>query len=190
MKFALTLFLTFLSYLAFCQTAEPECIVGDCQKGYGEKRYSNHLYKGEWKRGFKHGKGEIIRDDGGFEKGDFVKGYAWGYIEQFFGTTSEFAGDSYKGECFMDQYHGHGKYVFSKQGSSYIGDWKKGKMDGYGVYIYGTSDDSAGDKYEGYWKDGKQNGKGKFIYSNGTIVEGEFVNGVMQGEGKITLPGG
>ena len=32
-------------------------------------------------------------------------------------------------------------------------------------------------EYDGDWKDGKMNGKGKFLYPDGSFYEGEFLDG-------------
>jgi len=44
----------------------------------------------------------------------------------------------------------------------------------------------TGRRYEGYWKDDVYNGKGKLIQTNGTIHEGVFLNGRIQGMGRQT----
>jgi hypothetical protein len=57
-------------------------------------------------------------------------------------------------------------------GSSYNGDTKLAKMDGYGVYTFVT-----GTRYEGHFKDGMFHGNGKLIFPNGGIFESEWMNG-------------
>ena len=56
----------------------------------------------------------------------------------------------------------------------YEGDFKEGKYDGEGKYIY-----ENGDYYIGQFKDGLYNGKGKEYDKNGNIInEGEWANDI------------
>lgn len=93
-------------------------------------------------------------------------------------------------------------------GDTYEGDWKKGLMDGEGVYVYAT----AGYTYTGQWKKGKIKGHGTFRFNNGTVMEGDwtdmgtgtgymlfadgtryegtFVNGLCHGQGLKIWPNG
>ena len=57
----------------------------------------------------------------------------------------------------------------------------KGKMNGYGRYTYASN----GQVYEGEFVNGVKRGQGKIIYPDGKIYEGKFVNGVPQGQGVI-----
>ncbi len=50
--------------------------------------------------------------------------------------------------------------------------------DGYGVYKH-----KNGDSYEGYWKYGRLNGKGKYLFKSGDYQEGEWVNDSFEGYG-------
>lgn len=66
-------------------------------------------------------------------------------------------------------------YTFS-DGSSYVGEMKAFKLNGYGIY---TSSD--GSKYVGEWKNDRRNGQGTYYNKDGSIInsgewqEGEFV---------------
>ena len=83
----------------------------------------------------------------------------------------------------------------SKLGS-YTGQWKDGKPYGYGKWsnvdeklnIVGTNN---GFTYEGNWVDGKACGKGKLTFVKwgktiSYVKEGEFKNGLLNGQGKYT----
>ena len=68
------------------------CISGNCNEGYGVKRYpicSDYAYyKGEFKNGYCHGKGKIEFAEcqgGGYYEGNFVNGQKEGYGVQFYG---------------------------------------------------------------------------------------------------------
>lgn len=64
-------------------------------------------------------------------------------------------GSVYKGEKINKMRHGKGKFIYS-HGGVYEGDWKNGKMDGYGVLYY--ADHSIA--YQGGWKEDKFEGRG------------------------------
>lgn len=49
---------------------------------------------------------------------------------------------------------------------------------------------SNGTSYEGDYRNGLFNGEGTLTYSDGSIYEGNFVNGVIEGEGKYTTSNG
>lgn len=55
------------------------------------------------------------------------------------------------------------------------------RQDGYGIE---TTADGA--KYEGYFKKGKKGPSGTWHLTNGNMYQGEFLNGVMHGHGKLT----
>ena len=47
-----------------------------------------------------------------------------------------------------------------------------------------------GDRYEGEWKDGVPNGNGKMTYASGGIYIGNWLSGNKHGEGKMTYANG
>jgi hypothetical protein len=91
---------------------------------------------------------------------------------------------------------------------AYDGQWTKGKMHGYGKYLYddgftcngqfennwqngyAVSEYPNADKYEGHWKNGKFHGSGKLSTAGGSYYEGDFVAGLRHGRGKIVHPSG
>lgn len=135
--------------------------------GFGIESFANgETYKGGFKNGKHHGETIWVFGNGskfegtvdsetGFDKGTFT--YADGVI--------------YKGE-FKDKFeHGKGMYIFPN-GNKYIGEVKKGKIDGYGTYIWKTT----GHKYVGEFKNDKKNGKGTLTYPDGKIEKGTWEN--------------
>ncbi len=62
----------------------------------------------------------------------------------------------YDGEWREDKRHGRGKFLIGETGDEYVGEWKQGKADGYGVMTW-----VMGTKYEGLWKENRRNGHGK-----------------------------
>ena len=108
--------LLLLIVLTGCTSSNSwKCIKGNCQTGYGERVWA----------------------DGGYEKGFWVNGKLFGSGNQFFGTTSEFSGDTYSGIFINDKYEGSGTYYSSKEDVKYVGEWKDGKMDGKGIMAFG-----------------------------------------------------
>ena len=47
---------------------------------------------------------------------------------------------------------------------------------------------TLGDEYEGEMVDGIANGKGKIKYKDGTVYEGQMFSGVCHGQGKVVTP--
>ena len=84
--------------------------------------------------------------------------------------------------------HGLGTLTFN--GGTYRGQFKNGKFDGYGKLITKSySYDFDQHSYVGYFKNNYPNGKGKFILKNFRYCrgqEGNFINGQLNGKGKIT----
>lgn len=84
--------------------------------------------------------------------------------------------------------HGLGTLTFN--GGTYRGQFKNGKFDGYGKLITKFSSyDFDRRSYVGYFKNNYPNGKGKFILKKSRYCrgqEGNFINGQLNGKGKIT----
>ena len=89
----------------------------------------------------------------------------------------------------------------------YQGNWKNGKMDGLGKYIYedgtimsgefendefkkGVMEWLNGMKYEGNYKDELRNGDGVLIWPNGDRYEGIWLNHSRHGDGIFIKKGG
>jgi hypothetical protein len=143
---------------------------GDCYNGKGTKK---------WK-------------DGGIEKGTWKNGELTGQGYQFFGKTSDFAGDWYEGE-FLNGYYGFGKYYFSDEDVKYVGYWKNGKQEGKGKIIYGQNSEYPNRYFDGEWKNGMKHGYGiKFWGEAGKYTnnryEGDWKNDEMDGFGRYDWP--
>ena len=78
------------------------------------------------------------------------------------------------------KYNGEGEIKY-KSGDMYKGEWKDGKKEGKGIYIYYNDK-----KFEGIFKEDKIfEGNGYIYYENGDIYNGEIKNGMKNGKGKI-----
>mmetsp|Transcript_18934 Transcript_18934/g.34300 ORF Transcript_18934/g.34300 Transcript_18934/m.34300 type:complete len:476 (-) Transcript_18934:2-1429(-) len=61
---------------------------------------------------------------------------------------------------------------------SYDGEWKNGRMDGWGTYKF-----ADGHTYKGKWKDGRMHGEGVAEYSSGHVYTGSWAHGKYHGRG-------
>ena len=169
-RFLIILISLVLGFCLSCNTNKVECY-GNCYTGFGEKKWS----------------------DGGHDKGNWKEGEMVGYGEQYFGSTSEFAGDTYAGQFGEGGYNGYGKYYSKKSDGLLVGYWKKGKPNGYGKSTLKIHSPNPLVYYEGNWKDGKPGGFGKMNFDNGKIkykYEGDFVDGLFDGMGDFYPPDG
>jgi hypothetical protein len=66
------------------------------------------------------------------------------------------------------------------EGGVYIGELKKGKPHGKGIFKY-----SNGSKYVGEFIEGKFEGKGVLTCIDNTTYNGEWINHHMHGRGKL-----
>ncbi|WP_417430849.1 MORN repeat-containing protein [Halpernia sp.] len=115
-----------------------------------------------------------------------MKNAAWVWDETlqakktFFESTAFYSGEHNN----LGRKHGQGIYAWDS-GRFYIGQWKRGNMDGFGQMVYPN-----GDYYEGEFNNDKKNGKGITYYVNGLKYEGEYKDDKMDGKGKIIFPNG
>ena len=76
------------------------------------------------------------------------------------------------------------KKIFSS-GAEYIGEWKDGKRDGKGTFIYPDEK-----KYVGSWIKGKRDSKGTFTYPDGSKYIGEWMKSERHGYGTLIKKNG
>ena len=62
--------------------------------------------------------------------------------------------------------------LFNVAKGQYVGEYKDGKRDGQGTYIF-----SNGDKYVGEFQDGQRQGQGTLTFANGNEYVGEWKTG-------------
>ena len=149
--------------------------------GPSKNSYMLESYEGDWRDGKKNGEGKGVFDLGGHNEVEI-----------------------YEGSWKDDMRHGYGKLSSSLIGFVYEGDWKDDKVHGYGKMIYRQwndgvdfDDDFTNEAnwvvkctFEGIWKNNRKDGYGKYTSSNGEVIEGTWVAGVLQGNNKQTLPNG
>jgi 4-amino-4-deoxy-L-arabinose transferase-like glycosyltransferase len=98
-----------------------------------------------------------------------------------FGYRGEWRIDTPEGE-YQDPVigikEGQGTYVFS-DGSTYEGQWKNDKRNGFGIMKY-----ADGSRFEGFWLENKEHGKGE-MYD----VSGNFIDSGIWENGEFIRPG-
>jgi hypothetical protein len=176
------LFLLLAAFVSSGAQAQ-NCILGDCQNGFGKYTYKEgHIYLGEFKGGELSGYGIFVFDNketylGQFRNGRY-NGYGvylyqngeiergiWNDINLVTPTADDAIGCVY-GNCT----DGFGAYTYN-DGALYIGNFKYGKLDGKGLYMFAN-----GEIYIGLFSGNKYQGRGTFLYSNGKIDDGYWSN--------------
>lgn len=135
------------------------------------------IYSGEWKNGFRDGKGVQTWPDGSKYEGDWIEDKANGK-----GRLSHADGDIYEGDWVNDKANGEGTYMHAN-GAKYVGQWKDDKQHGHGLETW-----PDGAKYEGEYKEGKKHGKGKLYFADGSWYDGTFDNNDIHGVGVYVWP--
>lgn len=75
--------------------------------------------------------------------------------------------------------HGSNKYF------NYDGQWKNGKMSGFGRFCF-----VDGSTYDGQWLENMRHGTGTAKYKEGHVYEGEWFDDYMQGQGRLEFRNG
>lgn len=106
-------------------------------------------YKGAWKGGKQHGRGEVFTKGGIYFVGKFVEGSA----ECEDGLVIFQDGSYYKGNFKDSSFSGEGEFHYAKNGMVYKGQWQNDKPHGYGKETY-----ADGSFYEGAFEFGLKHG--------------------------------
>ncbi|EGR32466.1 MORN repeat protein [Ichthyophthirius multifiliis] len=131
-------------------------------------------YKGEWKNGQQEGYGKHQYPSGGIYEGYFKAGKRHG-----FGIYNYSNGNKYQGNWQNNQQEGDGKFIFigetqGSQGDVYKGQFKQGKFQGFGHYLYRKQMKT----FTGFWENDTWKGKGiiKSINNNTILKCGVWEN--------------
>ena len=184
--------------------------------------YDLGVYTGFVRRNLMHGKGIFAYTNGESYEGDFVDGEKCGFgkfIATNFGKyegefkanfkngkgKEEFPnGDVYDGEFKDNRREGKGTYTYGEGKGAHSGIWKKDQlMSGQGLvrykYRYSSKEletkdnesnfERTGDEYEGNFSNGLFNGQGKLTYQDGDTYDGEFLSGKKHGQGTYSYKG-
>lgn len=146
--------------------------VDSSRKPNGHGVFVNSLdieYEGEWSKGKLCG---------------FGKKYATGYYDMVQSSGDEEAGKSlvYAGNFLNDRFHGQGKEYSQTGKIIYDGEWLEGWKCGEGTEYY----ENGREKFKGTWQRSRYHGKGVFTCKNGSIINGEWINGRLEGEATLT----
>ena len=80
-------------------------------------------------------------------------------------------------------------YFYNINGDKYIGNFKNGLKEGYGVLFYDEEDELERISYEGHFQNDKQNGEGTIYWIN-CNYEGDWKDGIIEGKGVMKYDNG
>jgi Caspase domain/MORN repeat len=86
------------------------------------------------------------------------------------GFAQSSAGDCVSGDCM----NGYGTFRFNGDVGVYIGQFKNGKQQGQGTFVF-----PSGEKYEGGWVNGSQTGLATFYWADGRSQKGDWKDGEL-----------
>ena len=180
--------------------------------GVGVLTFASGLeYSGEFFKDSIHGQGTVTLIDSSVYTGCFFNGlfHGNGTIEDSATKsvyTGEFAygvrdgdgeegyqnGTRYKGEYKNGKRQGFGTLFDSEGTSLYEGNWYEDSWHGKGIVLHHKRAGSSWEgKYEGDLKQGKFCGNGIYTYSDGTIIEGQWLDDIPRdGDWTIKYPDG
>ena len=150
------------------------------------------VYYGNFRNGYKQGKGCLKLMSKDLYNGEFNKGKKEGHGKMIYKCYQKFTKLVYEGSFKNDLRHGYGS-LFIDTDSKFSGDWE------FGLQKYGVYNGHDGQNYVGSWNGGKINQEGvlkhdgkefKGIMENGEFVTGQIKNDatgnqIVKGEGNI-----
>jgi hypothetical protein len=146
--------------------------------GLGTAHFDKGSYRGEWRCGMFHGRGELTLRDGSRYSGDFVAGKKHGIGKYNYPTGRVFFGTFAEGKI-----EGEGIISFPNGGGVYHGEVQEAVRHGEGHMLFGD-----GAVYLGSWKADRMHGRGRFFAPDGTLEEGSWVQGRKAGIIHLTKP--
>ncbi len=72
----------------------------------------------------------------------------------------------------------------------YIGQWRNGRPNGAGFFVYSPEQPAQRAVYEGMVKDGKRHGMGRMFFPDGAEYAGTFQNDHYEGYGRFSFADG
>ena len=141
-------------------------------KGLRYNKEINHIYKGDFLNGLRHGTGKDYRDNIKYE-GDFRKDKKCGKGKILFES-----GDTYEGEFRDNKFNGYGHFKWAKNKHEYKGNYLNGKFNGEGYYQWGEKE-----YYNGEYVNGIKEGEGELSFKDGKKFFVNFTNGKPNGIG-------
>ncbi|KAM4731264.1 alsin-like isoform 2-T2 [Anableps anableps] len=102
-----------------------------------------------------------------------------------FTADERFKDAQYTGGWLAGRVHGRGTMKWP-DGRVYKGNFKSGLEDGYGECVIPSKVQDKPDTYQGQWREGKIHGFGKYKYGSGEVYEGCFCDGQRHGYGMLS----
>lgn len=109
-----------------------------------------------------------------YYKGEFVNSKKEG---KGFEETDEY---TYTGDFYGDTMHGEGKLFYKSFCDTYEGEFKKGLIEGFGVYTWKNKE-----IYKGEFVKGKLHGKGSYFWPSGREFYGTYKDNLKEGQGEF-----
>ncbi|EZA58707.1 Radial spoke head 1-like protein [Ooceraea biroi] len=122
-------------------------------------------YNGEWRRGRKYGQGTFWYPDGTRYKGEWKRDARHGFGAYYYTNN-----DIYEGLWKKDLRHGMGTYLYADTGTKYMGTWMEDCMEGPGQLIH------ARHRFHGLWKHNLPYGRGCFTFENVCMQHGHYIH--------------
>ena len=142
--------------------------------GYGKLKKPNLLYEGNFKNGIINGEGKIKwLKTNNYYNGNFVNNLCEGFGFMIWKKKNYY--QKYTGNFEKNIQNGFGinvYYEFTKKNynkmfrNRYIGEWKDGKREGFGIMFYFN-----GEEFIGFWKNNKKNGFGIFYFIDRSYIK-------------------
>ncbi len=142
--------------------------------GYGKLKKPNLLYEGNFKNGIINGEGKIKwLKTNNYYNGNFVNNLCEGFGFMIWKKKNYY--QKYTGNFEKNIQNGFGinvYYEFTKKNynkmfrNRYIGEWKAGKREGFGIMFYFN-----GEEFIGFWKNNKKNGFGIFYFIDRSYIK-------------------
>lgn len=144
---------------------------------YGPYKYRSNgdTYKGQYFRGQRCGRGELVTTKGEVYIGNWEFDQCNGK-----GRLILPNGDYYEGDFVNNQANGTGRFVSYDTKIIYQGEFKDDMQDGKGKETY-----PDGSYYIGDFVNDRKHGTGTFYFDDGGKYTGRFVNDVISGHGKM-----
>ncbi|KAI3356099.1 hypothetical protein L3Q82_017364, partial [Scortum barcoo] len=139
--------------------------------------------KNKWLRSLNQAVDQVLGGGGqGSSPGTTAMSRTASYV---FTGEGRFKDAQYTGSWLAGRVHGRGTMKWP-DGRTYSGNFKNGLEEGYGECIIPNKALNKPDSYQGQWRDGKVHGFGKYKYASGEVYEGCFIDGQRHGYGMLS----
>ncbi|XP_037400303.1 radial spoke head 10 homolog B isoform X2 [Pygocentrus nattereri] len=145
---------------------------------------TSSVYKGQWYRGKRHGKGTIYYSQGvaSWYEGDWENNCREGW-----GMRCYPSGNIYQGQWKNNVQHGEGTMRWIQLGQQYSGQWVNGVQHGHGTHTWFLrrvpgSQYPLRNEYKGEFVQGLRHGQGTFSYASGAVYSGEWNHNKKHGQ--------